>query len=240
MASSDELHNRVTDTDRDSKSVTSPENTLHAMQKRVMFPDTCDHSAGDEALVEVCSLMNDFLGEVGTMDSATPCPGADSSQDESCQNQLSKARIIIAALHVMRASFKLSTQSGKAGLAKRLEPALRELVINDGCYGLLSAAARARVRAAALETYDVGIEIFFSSPVQMVQALRQMLPRVDIGEESHIERDMCSRCDGLFVCACVCVFVCTAQHNLNLSLEALNDKCICITAYLDACSVHAP
>jgi hypothetical protein len=201
-------NNRMTESGRDSKSGAPQETSHSAKQTRVLFPDTFDHSADDEALVEVCSLMNEIIGEVGTFD--------DSSQSERDPNELRKSRIIIAALRVMRANFKLPRQSGKTGLAKRLEPALRELVINYRCCNLLSAAASAQVRDAALETYDVGMEIFFSSPMVILQALMQMLQHVDAGQDSQ-EKHMCSRCESVRyhrvrVLVCMCMCACVRAH----------------------------
>ena len=72
---------------------------------------------------------------------------------------------------------------------------------------MLSAAARANVSTAAIETYDAGMDIFFSSPVATMVALRQMLESVAAGGGPLNERSLCSRCE-TSACTCVCARAC--------------------------------
>jgi hypothetical protein len=221
-ASSNELCKREADENAPKR-----EPDTSSSPKRILFPVTPARSLGDEALAEFCSLANEFLSE---MDADTIEPT--SAEDSSAQSTINlkdpvQSRLIIAALRGMRAHFQLSTHLETAegshakeeDLAPRLEPALRELLVNDRYYKLLPAPARAHVRAAALEAYNAGLGILFRNPYARLRVLVPMFQRMRAGEMSESERDLCCRCVSIMcVCVCVYAFMChTVSHGYIVS-----------------------
>jgi hypothetical protein len=185
----------------------------------LVFPilGTCDEAKlsvlgpYDEALAEICDILNSFLGtKTHASEGRILDPfimtglGASSSEcGDSLQNQ---GKMIIAALHMMRANLDLMARSqnrerseAHAGgsLAQKLEPALRELVMNESCSSnMLPASTRALIRTSALEAYTAGMKIFFRKPDDVLQVLRPLLQRVSSGDSdllSEMERAMCTR-----------------------------------------------
>jgi hypothetical protein len=121
-------------------------------------------------------------------------------------------------------------------LAMGIEPALRELLVDERCYKVLPATARALVRAAASEAYNAGAKIFFSSPNATLKVLGPLLQRVLESGETEIERGMCSRCD-FIICVCACMTcVCETFHGCCVGYDALKmQSCtrLCLLHCLD-------
>jgi hypothetical protein len=167
--------------------------------QRIMFPVEPTNRVIDEALGELCKIANLFLEEAGVATVTNPAMAsseADASKSESKSNALAQSRTMVAALRAMRANFelcKLLKEEEASDLAMRIEPALRELMMDESCYKVLPAPARALVRAAASEAYNAGARIFFSSPNATLHALAPLLQRISAGAETEAAKDMCSR-----------------------------------------------
>jgi hypothetical protein len=164
--------------------------------KVTLFPVAPTCGPRDEVLAELCKIANMFLEEVGTTESATPGSGSKSSKIERKSNALILSRTMAAALGAMRAHFEVlgfSTEEEVGALAMEIEPALRELLMDERCYKILPAPARALVRVAVSEAYYAGTHIFFRCPNASLRLLGPMLQRALVCEETEVERGMCIR-----------------------------------------------
>lgn len=185
-------------------------------QRLVLFPimGTGDEAkfsvTHDEALSEICEILNSFLGtQSRATDESTIVTGLGATSSECGVPSQSEGKIIVAALRMMRANLELMARSqnrehsqaqGGRSLAQKMEPALRELVMNERCCNKLPASTRVLVRTSALEAYTAGVKIFFSNPDDVLLVLRPLFQRVVASKDSNtlsemdtLERGMCTR-----------------------------------------------
>jgi hypothetical protein len=168
----------------------------------------------------MCLLLNEILAQKHNISSDTAdAAEVRSSESESNVYGVRQARVIHATLRVMRAHFELSIQARKgnssqgmqvhaAVLAPKLEPALRELLVDEGCCSLLPT----HVRTAAMEAYNAGMQIFFEGYDSTLEVLRPILGRAVMGGASGFEKDLCCRC----LCVCNTVIACMNVFELHV------------------------
>jgi hypothetical protein len=163
------------------------------------------HGAGQsEKLDEVYTVLNAFVSTC-TEDSLEAAENRENTDAASGNvtkggwglqlSALEKTSLILETLILLRESVKLELErstSSEMTRARRLEPALRKLLIDDSWLSLLTTRLRAHVRDLSMQLYSCVLQAYSSDMDALLGVVKPLLPEC---VRPGGTRELCSRWD---------------------------------------------